>query len=130
MGMEQVVSNGILVRVENYYRGDFSKPKFHHFMFSYRIHIQNTTDEPVQLLRRHWHIFDSITGPSEVEGAGVVGEQPVLEPGQAYTYESACNLHSELGRMRGTYLFKRLGDGALFEVKIPTFHLVAPLKLN
>jgi ApaG protein len=81
-------------------------------------------------MRRHWMIFDSATPKQEVEGEGVVGQQPVLLPGEVYEYESACNLTSELGSMHGTYLFKSVNDDSFFKVAIPRFELVTAYKLN
>jgi ApaG protein len=84
----------------------------------------------VQLQRRFWNIFDSISERREVEGAGVVGQQPILRPGEVYEYESACNLKSEFGKMDGTYTFERIADGEKFNVVIPEFRMVVPYRLN
>jgi len=78
--MTQLVTNGICILVETHYRPEYSRPSNFHFLFSYRITIENQTGQYVQLLRRHWNIFDSIGQHSKVDGAGVIGEQPVLAP--------------------------------------------------
>jgi ApaG protein len=100
------------------------------FYFSYRIRIENNSEDTVQLMRRHWYIFDGTGEKSEVEGEGVVGQQPVLRPGESYEYESACNLNSELGSMHGVYTFIRQKDDVVFEVEIPRFELIANYRLN
>jgi len=82
------------------------------------------------LLRRHWHIYDAGFSQREVEGEGVVGQQPVLEPGQAHQYVSGCNLKSGIGKMIGNYLMERVVDGVTLQVNIPEFTMVAPLRLN
>ena len=82
------------------------------------------------MLRRHWYIFDSNGEHREVEGDGVVGHQPVLMPNEVYEYESACNLTTDIGNMRGEYEMIRLIDKEKFHVEIPTFDLIAPQRLN
>lgn len=124
------VSSGIKVSVETFYQPAQSDPAQNLFLFAYRITLKNTLPYPVQLKRRHWHIFDSVGVRKEVEGEGVVGEQPVIQPGQTYKYISGCNLTSEIGKMKGTYLFERWEDKSLFEVEIPEFMMEAPQKLN
>lgn len=124
------VTEGVKVSVKTQYEEEFSNPANRHFIFSYHIVIENQNPFVVQLLRRHWEIKDSLSPFREVEGEGVVGQQPVLEPGELYEYESACNLASDLGAMRGTYLFKREYDGQIFKVIIPEFNLFTPARLN
>ena len=99
-------------------------------MYTYRITIENNSNSTVQLISRHWYIFDSTADDYEVEGQGVVGIQPVLSPGDVHEYESACELTSEIGNMYGSYTMQRQIDGSLFEVKVPKFQLIAPMKLN
>jgi ApaG protein len=130
MTQTTLVTNGIAVSVQSHYRPEYSRPLNSHYLFSYRVTLENRSDHYVQLLRRHWYIFDSTGTSSEVEGAGVIGEQPVLGPGESYTYESACNLVTDIGKMRGTYLFEKKSDNSLFEVEIPEFLMVAQFKLN
>jgi len=99
-------------------------------VFAYKIDIRNNSEYTVKLLRRHWHIHDANGVVREVEGEGVVGQQPVLEPGEAHQYVSGCNLKSGLGKMCGTYQMERLVDGRSFMVEIPEFTLVVPYRLN
>lgn len=124
------VTHGIKISVESQYQEVYSRPEQRQYFFSYRIRIENNSDYTVQLLRRHWFIFDAAGTGQEVEGEGVVGQQPVLKPGDFYEYESACNLNSEIGSMHGTYLFVREADGGSFEVQIPRFELIASYRKN
>lgn len=124
------VTHGIKISVQSQYEELHSRPEGQHYFFSYHIEIENTGEYTVQLLRRHWFIFDSAGLRHEVKGEGVIGQQPVLEPGQSYAYDSACNLTTEIGSMHGAYLFRRDVDGYLFEVQIPKFDLVATYRLN
>ena len=101
-----------------------------HYVFTYRISIENNSQHTVQLLRRHWYIHDANTLVREVEGEGVVGQQPVLEAGESHEYVSGCNLKSGMGKMYGNYLMERVIDGKKFKVKIPEFTMFAPFKLN
>lgn len=124
------VTYGIKISANAEFQELYSRPEQRNYFFSYRIRIENNSDYTVQLLRRHWHIFDSAGTRQEVEGEGVVGQQPVLKPGDSYEYESACNLNSEIGTMMGTYTFVREADGGMFEVKIPRFELMANWRMN
>ena len=94
------------------------------FVFAYFVRIDNNRIEPVQLMRRHWYIRDGSGEVKEVEGEGVVGKQPVIEPGEAHEYSSYCVLETFEGTMEGTYLMQR-SDGETFEVTIPRFILRA-----
>ena len=124
------ITNGIKISVDVTYEAAHSQPQQAYYVFSYRISIENKSDQTVQLLRRHWYIFDSVAGWNEVEGEGVVSQQPVLYPDDEYQYESFCPLVSEAGKMRGTYLMQNKSDGSTFEVRIPTFELIAPYRFN
>ncbi len=124
------VTQGVKVSVETEYQPAYSNPSQLHYVFTYRITIENQSEFTVQLLRRHWHIKDAGFEPREVEGEGVVGQQPMLEPGQAHQYVSGCNLKSGLGKMGGTYLMERIMDGSRFNVTIPAFSMIAPVRLN
>lgn len=124
------VTEGISVSVDTQYREKHSNPESNYFLFSYFITIENHTDHTVKLLRRRWEIFDSSGDYHQVEGAGVVGEQPVLNPGERYTYESSCNFTTEIGKMKGVYIFEQLRAHTTFEVEIPEFTMIVPSKLN
>jgi ApaG protein len=94
------------------------------FVFAYFVRIENNSNEPIQLLRRHWFIHDSTGDIKEVEGAGVVGKQPMILPGKSHEYNSFCVLESFEGYMEGTYLVKRK-NGEQFHTTIPRFTLRA-----
>jgi len=124
------ITQGIKVVVETEYQPSYSSPSQYHYVFTYRITIENQSEYTIQLMRRHWFIHDAGFMAREVEGEGVVGQQPVLEPGQAHQYVSGCNLKSGIGKMVGTYLMEKVVDGSQFRVHIPEFVMVAPLRLN
>jgi len=124
------ITDGVKISVETIYQPEYSNPANEHFMFAYKIQIENLTNYSVQLLRRHWFIFDSNGSHREVEGEGVVGLQPVIEPGESHEYVSGCNLKTDVGTMKGAYQMKRLVDDEEFEVSIPEFYLIAPYRLN
>ncbi len=128
--MPTTTTQGVTVTVTTNYLPDYSSPAQEHFVFAYRIDIRNDSEFTIKLLRRHWYISDVNTGLREVEGEGVVGRQPVLEPGEAHQYVSGCNLKSGVGKMRGTYLMERVANGEQFQVNIPEFTLIVPFRMN
>jgi ApaG protein len=128
--MTSLISDGVEVGVETFYQPDYSNPVGSEFMFAYRITIENHNKFPVQLHRRHWFIFDSNGEHREVEGEGVIGVQPVLNPGERYQYVSGCNLRTEMGKMYGVYMMENLDTRQAFEVKIPAFEMIVPVKMN
>lgn len=128
--MVQQVTEGVGIMVETFYQPGQSNPLSSEFLFAYRITIENQTGSPVKLLSRHWHIKDSTGSHREVEGEGVVGQQPVIMPGGSYQYTSAVNLNSEIGKMYGTYLVENLFNKKKLTVNIPVFHLLVPAKMN
>ena len=128
--MTSMISEGVEVSVESFYQPDYSNPISAEFMFAYRITIENHNQFPIKLLRRHWHIFDSNGQNREVEGEGVVGVQPILNPGERYQYVSGCNLRTEMGKMYGTYLMENINNKKEFQVNIPSFEMIVPFKNN
>lgn len=124
------ITNDIKITVHPSYRPDYSRPGESKFVFSYQIRIENRSRETVQLLRRHWFIFDSNGERREVEGEGVIGEQPVLPPGASHQYASWCPLLTDIGKMHGHYLFHLLPSRDTFQVAIPEFHLIVPSRMN
>jgi len=128
--MNTTTTQGVTVSVTTNYLPDYSSPGQEHYVFAYKIDIRNNSEYTVKLLRRHWYIYDANGVVREVEGEGVVGQQPVLEPGDSHQYVSGCNLKSGMGKMRGTYEMERLADGGIFAVEIPEFTLVVPYRLN
>ena len=125
-----MISEGVQVSVETFYQPDYSNPQQSEFTFAYRITLENHNSFAIKLHRRHWYIFDSNGTSREVEGEGVVGVQPVIQPGEKYQYVSGCNLRTEIGRMNGTYEMENLHSKNLFEVRIPAFEMFVPFKGN
>ncbi|MEJ8755674.1 Co2+/Mg2+ efflux protein ApaG [Pontibacter sp. H259] len=128
--MDTKTTEGVKVTVTTNYLPDYSSPVQQHYVFAYKITIENNSEFTVKLLRRHWYIHDATGTVREVEGEGVVGQQPTLEPGESHEYVSGCNLKTGVGKMRGTYLMERLVDGKQFYATIPEFTLIVPYKLN
>ena len=130
--MYQKETRAIQITVKPFYLEEQSEPDDSHFVFAYHIRIQNNGRDVVQLLNRHWQITDGLGRIQEVRGPGVVGEQPVLRPGEAFEYTSGCPLNTATGIMVGTYEMETL-DGERFDVDIPAFSLDlpdAPVQLN
>ena len=122
-------TNGVLVQVQSQYLEDQSQPAARRFVFAYEITITNNGSEVVQLQSRHWVITDGLGEVEEVKGPGVVGEQPVLGPGESFRYQSGAVLPTARGTMRGTYEMHR-ADGAQFNAEIAEFLLERPFSLN
>ena len=120
-------TNGIKVSVETFYRPENGQTEF---LFAYRVTLENQNDFAVQLLNRHWFITDSFAQRREVRGAGVVGEQPIIEPKDCFQYTSGCHFKSEIGKMEGVYEMLHIAYDERFWVQIPTFLMVTPEKLN
>ena len=116
--------------METFYQPDYSNPVQGEYMFAYRITIENHNNFPVKLHRRHWHIFDSNGSHREVEGEGVIGIQPTINSGERYQYLSGCNLKTEMGKMYGTYSMENMDSKQIFDVNIPVFEMIVPLKMN
>lgn len=128
--METRTTNGIRISVETFYQEDYSRPVEGKYIFAYRVTIENNSTQTVQLLRRHWYIVDSNGSVREVEGEGVIGQQPVLAPGESHQYVSWSHLMTDIGKMFGSYLMERVNDNEQFNVDIPEFRLIAPFKDN
>ena len=129
MSTSDAVTRGVRVLVNAEYAPDRSQPANHHWFFLYTITITNDGDETVQLLTRHWIITDGNSNIEEVKGAGVVGEQPVLGPGQSFTYTSGCPLRTPFGVMEGTYQMVT-ADGTQFDAVIAAFTLSEPYTVH
>ena len=106
-----------------------SKPAQGLYFYAYTVTITNRGDRACQLLGRHWIITDATGQEEEVRGPGVVGEQPVLDPGESFTYTSGCPLHTSMGAMKGSYQMVN-AEGEVFEAEIPAFALVQASQVN
>lgn len=120
------ITAGIRITVRPSFLTDQSRPALGHFVFGYAVRIENVSVIAVRLTHRHWRIHDSIGGgeDQEIQGEGVVGEQPKVAPGGVYEYQSYCVLKSPSGSMEGAYRFER-PDGTAFAARIPRFGLDA-----
>jgi ApaG protein len=122
----------IIVRAVSAYmpdESDLADPDDKRYVFAYHIEIENQSSAPVKLLSRLWWITDSAKGVREVQGEGVVGQQPVIPPGQVFAYSSWCVLATPSGWMRGAYSMLVAGSD-IVEVPIPLFSLATPTELN
>ncbi len=123
--MYRAETRDIEVTVEPYYLEEQSDPDDDRYVWGYRIVISNNSDIAVRLVTRYWHITDENGQVDEVNGPGVIGEQPLLKPGDTYEYSSGCPLDTPSGVMFGHYKMEG-EDGSLFDVQIPAFSLDAP----
>jgi len=114
-----------MVRIETDYIKEHSKPDDKRFVFAYSIILENTGNIAARLLARHWKITDGNQKVQEIEGEGVVGQQPYLEPGQTYAYSSGCLIETPVGYMQGNYSMLA-DDGCNFKTNIPAFTLSVP----
>jgi len=128
--MKTLTTSGIQISVVTKYREDLSDIASAQYFFNYSIVMENMNDFSVQLMVRDWYIFDSLNEVQYVNGSGVMGEQPILKPGEQFQYTSGCEIFSDLGSMKGFYTFKNLHEGGLFHVYVPKFKLEYPGKLN
>ncbi|MBJ6132296.1 Co2+/Mg2+ efflux protein ApaG [Ochrobactrum sp. Q0168] len=123
--MYRAVTQGIEITVEPFYLEEESAPEDNRYVWGYRITIANNSSDTVQLRSRYWQITDANGRVEEVRGAGVVGEQPVLDPGDSFQYSSGCPLTTSSGVMVGRYQMQNPA-GRTFEVDIPAFSLDVP----
>ncbi|MBB4305277.1 ApaG protein [Rhodobium orientis] len=123
--MYRAVTRNIQITVEPVYLDEESAPDQNRYFWAYTVEIVNLGGEPVQLRTRHWKITDATGRVQEVHGAGVVGEEPVIEPDEAYEYTSGCPLSTPGGIMAGHYQME-CDDGERFDVEIPAFSLDVP----
>lgn len=119
-------TRGVIVSVRSFFLADQSRPEDNHFVWAYRVKIENHGREAVQLLRRTWQITDARGRTQHVHGAGVVGEQPLLEPGESFEYTSGTPLDTPSGFMMGAYHMVVSSSGENFDVAIPAFSLDSP----
>ena len=123
--MYNAVTRAISVSVTPVFLEEQSEPEEDHFVWAYQVNIRNDGPETVQLISRHWSITDATGHLTEVEGEGVVGQQPTLPPGAEFDYTSGCPLHTPSGIMVGTYSMQN-ERGESFDVAIPAFSLDSP----
>jgi ApaG protein len=127
--VSSALTDGIRVIVTSAYRPERSQPAQRRWLFTYTVRIGNEGDVPAQLVARHWIITDANGGREEVQGEGVIGQQPRLAPGESFEYTSFCVLETPHGSMRGSYRMVR-ADGSTFDARIAPFALVVPSAVN
>jgi len=127
--MSDTITRGIRIQVESFYVQERSEPEAEYFFFAYHVRIANSGGETAQLISREWIITDSDGNTERVAGPGVVGEQPVLAPGEAFEYTSFCPLRTNVGSMHGSYRMVTAG-GDSFDAVIEPFTLAVPGVLN
>lgn len=127
--MSEATTNGVKVQVSSRFLEERSNPQTNKFIFAYTVTITNTEAIPVQLVSRKWIIKDADGDVETVEGPGVVGEKPVLQPGQSFEYTSFCPLETPFGTMEGHYIMVA-ADGSRFQARIAPFGLATPGALN
>ena len=128
--MIEQITKGIKISIETEFEGTFYKEECIHYAFSYEIVIENQSHEVAQLIARKWTIMEALNENEIVIGEGVVGEKPILIPGDRHTYTSGCVLKSPFGAMKGSYLMVNPSNSKQFKVNIPTFKLSASFAQN
>jgi ApaG protein len=124
------ITHGIKISVLTSFEGTYFKNYKMHFAFSYEITIENTSKDSVQLISRHWEIYDSLNDKEVIDGEGVIGKKPVIKPGESHTYASGCLLSSPFGAMVGHFNMVNFTNTKKFKVIIPSFKLSAAFALN
>lgn len=124
------ITDGVRISVQTLYIPEQSAPEAQTHVFAYRILIRNESEDFVQLMRRRWDIKEALGDQRVVEGEGVVGQQPVIAPGEDYVYVSGCVIRQAVGQMSGFYTMVRLKDQLSFPVAIPAFNLIVPYLNN
>jgi ApaG protein len=127
--MSDATTRGIRVQVQSFYDEERSSPQESYYFFAYHVRISNLGPVTVQLVSREWFITDANGDTQRIQGPGVVGEQPVLAPGDSFEYTSFCPLPTPVGAMRGTYRMV-LENGESFDAEIAPFELAVPHAVN
>jgi ApaG protein len=128
-GYSEAVTNGIRIIVKSFYISEQSEPTEDHYFFAYRVQIRNEGEQTAQLMARYWMITDGNGQKHEVSGPGVIGEQPVLHPGEHFVYSSFCPLQTPVGSMEGTYQMI-CENQQTFEAQIAQFTLAMPTSVQ
>ena len=128
--MIEQITKGIKISIETEFEGTFYEDDCIHYAFSYEVVIENQSNEVAQLIARKWNIMEALNENETIIGEGVVGEKPILIPGNRHTYSSGCVLKSPFGAMKGSYLMVNPTNSKQFKVTIPTFKLSASFAQN
>jgi ApaG protein len=130
MSVQTLTSKGVKITVTPSYYENEAVDLLSVFYFHYVMEIENRNPFSIQLLHRYWKVSESLHASRVVNGEGVIGQQPIIEPGESFQYTSGCELESMIGTMEGHYVFQNLNDMSTFKVSIPRFHLIFPGLLN
>jgi len=128
--MVEQITSGIKISVKTHFEGTFYEDYKINFAFRYEVSIENKNEHAVQLNSRYWSIYDALNNIETVKGKGVIGKQPIIEPGALHNYNSGCVLSSAFGAMKGYYNMVNLMTNEKFKVTIPAFKLIAPFSVN
>ena len=127
--MSERLTDGVRVQVSSHYLPEESRPLQPLYVFAYHVTISNESEHAVKLISRYWKIKDAFSRVKEVQGIGVVGQQPILDPNTSFQYTSFCPLPTETGIMEGSYQMQR-ESGEKFEIHVAPFQLVSPHAVN
>ena len=128
--MVSQITKGIKISAITSFEGTYFRNQKLYFAFSYQITIENHSKDAVQLITRHWEVFDALKEVEIIEGEGVIGKKPMLKPGESHTYSSGCLLTSPFGAMTGYFNMINYTNTRNFKVIVPQFRLCAPFALN
>ena len=125
----EAITSGIKVQVVSKYIPEHTNPDIPRYFFAYWVTITNESETAIKLMDRHWEITDAIGKLKVVDGEGVIGKQPIIKPGESFSYNSFCPIETEFGMMTGHFQVKR-EDGHFMKIKIPKFQLISPFSIN
>jgi len=125
----EAITSGIKVQVVSKFIPEHTNPDIPRYFFAYWVTITNDSETAIKLLDRHWEITDAIGKLEVVTGEGVIGKQPIIKPGESFSYNSFCPIETEFGMMSGHYKVKR-EDGHFMKIEIPKFQLISPFSVN
>ena len=128
--MVALITDGIKVSVETEYQAEFSNPLKGEYFFSYKVTIENFSAHSMKLLRTYLEVFDSEASYKELESSGVAGMKPIIRRDESFWYVSGYTFYSDMGSIRGQYVFKNLRTGQIHHIHIPAFDLIEPFKNN
>lgn len=125
----EAITSGVKVQVVSKFIPEHTNPDIPRYFFAYWVTITNDSETAIKLLDRHWEITDAIGKLEVVTGEGVIGKQPIIKPGESFSYNSFCPIETEFGMMSGHYKVKR-EDGHFMKIEIPKFQLISPFSVN
>ena len=127
--ISEAITSGIKVQVVSKYIPEHTNPDIPRYFFAYWVTITNESETAIKLMDRHWEITDAIGKLKVVDGEGVIGKQPIIKPGESFSYNSFCPIETEFGMMTGHFQVKR-EDGHFIKIEIPQFQLISPFSIN